>query len=198
MKSNPATEKAILLAATQIFRREGLAGARMQAIADAANINKALLHYYFDSKEVLFEAVRQEAVRELRNALAFLETESTATLPQLLTRAATQLYSLAQADTDLFLFLCTELRRHPSTLSSGIDLHRSALQQRLSEAASTGLVRPTSAHTALTLLFALTVLPTFAHELVGAIADQSQVAATPVVRWPPDLVATQIIRMLQA
>jgi AcrR family transcriptional regulator len=34
-----------------------MAGARMQEIADKAKINKALLHYYYRSKQLLFEAV---------------------------------------------------------------------------------------------------------------------------------------------
>ncbi|WP_315821890.1 TetR/AcrR family transcriptional regulator [Paraflavitalea speifideaquila] len=39
----------------------GLAGARMQDIADRAGINKALLHYYFRSKDKLFDMIFQEA-----------------------------------------------------------------------------------------------------------------------------------------
>src|SRR4051812_50132081 len=49
-------EKRILDAAHQVFLRRGTAGARMQEIADEAGVNKALLHYYFRSKERLSEA----------------------------------------------------------------------------------------------------------------------------------------------
>lgn len=52
-----STEDFILNAAKLVFARKGLAGARMQEIADEAGINKALLHYYFRSKENLFNAV---------------------------------------------------------------------------------------------------------------------------------------------
>lgn len=51
------TEEKIFEAATDVFEDEGMAGARMQNIADRAGINKALLHYYFRTKEQLFEAV---------------------------------------------------------------------------------------------------------------------------------------------
>jgi TetR/AcrR family transcriptional regulator len=57
MVQNISTEERILNAAKKIFSRKGLDGARMQEIADEAGINKALLHYYFRSKEKLFEAV---------------------------------------------------------------------------------------------------------------------------------------------
>lgn len=51
------TEEKILAAATNVFVVKGMDGARMQEIADEAGINKALLHYYFRSKERLFEAI---------------------------------------------------------------------------------------------------------------------------------------------
>jgi TetR/AcrR family transcriptional regulator len=51
------TQEKIFDAAAEIFEEKGLAGARMQNIADKAGINKALLHYYFRTKDHLFEAV---------------------------------------------------------------------------------------------------------------------------------------------
>jgi len=51
------TEEKILKAAESIFLRDGYDGSRMQDIADEAGINKALLHYYFRSKDKLFEHV---------------------------------------------------------------------------------------------------------------------------------------------
>jgi len=56
----PDTESKILEGAKKIFILKGLDGARMQEIADEAGINKALLHYYFRSKQKLFEAVFTE------------------------------------------------------------------------------------------------------------------------------------------
>ena len=53
----PNTEGRILEAAKKVFIRQGLEGTSMQQIADEAGINKSLLHYYFRTKEKLFEAV---------------------------------------------------------------------------------------------------------------------------------------------
>lgn len=61
MKKDQSTEQKILEAAKSIFLEQGLAGARMQDIADKAGINKALLHYYFRSKDKLFEMIFTEA-----------------------------------------------------------------------------------------------------------------------------------------
>lgn len=59
------TEQRILDAAHAVFLRGGTTGARMQEIADEAGVNKALLHYYFRSKDRLAEAVFQRAATRI-------------------------------------------------------------------------------------------------------------------------------------
>jgi len=63
-KNDKSTEQKILEAAKQVFMEKGIDGARMQDIADKAGINKALLHYYFRSKEKLFEMIFMEEARK--------------------------------------------------------------------------------------------------------------------------------------
>jgi AcrR family transcriptional regulator len=71
------TQELILTAAKSVFAQKGYAGARMQEIADEAGINKALLHYYYRSKEKLFEQVFEEAVQKLlRPVGVFLADDS--------------------------------------------------------------------------------------------------------------------------
>lgn len=57
----------ILAAAERAFAGEGLAGARTDAIAAEAGVNKALLYYYYKSKEQLYEAVIEEQLREFND-----------------------------------------------------------------------------------------------------------------------------------
>lgn len=61
MQVELSTEQKIKDAARKVFIKKGFAGARMQDIADEAGINKALLHYYYRSKEKLFEVIFDEA-----------------------------------------------------------------------------------------------------------------------------------------
>lgn len=61
MADQTDTEQKIFEAAKQVFLEQGTAKARMQEIADEAGINKAMVHYYFRSKDRLSEAVFQEA-----------------------------------------------------------------------------------------------------------------------------------------
>jgi AcrR family transcriptional regulator len=67
-----STEERIIAAARKVFLSKGLAGARMQDIADEAGINKALLHYYFRSKEKLFDMIFMEAAQKLFPKINFI------------------------------------------------------------------------------------------------------------------------------
>lgn len=66
MEISTDTEQKILQAAREVFLEKGHDGARMQEIADSAGINKALLHYYFRSKQKLFRTIFK---RELQSML---------------------------------------------------------------------------------------------------------------------------------
>src|SRR5437016_11870439 len=59
------TRDAILQAAIQEFACYGIAGARTDAIARAARVNKALLYYYFKDKQTLYGAAMDHAFRQL-------------------------------------------------------------------------------------------------------------------------------------
>lgn len=75
-KKDETTEEKILAAARKVFTTNGLAGARMQDIADKAGINKAMLHYYFRNKEKLFEMIfLQEAGRFFPQINSIFEAE---------------------------------------------------------------------------------------------------------------------------
>jgi TetR/AcrR family transcriptional regulator len=63
------TRAAILQAATREFSREGIAGARIDAIARAARVNKALLYYYFADKDALYGAVLDQVFGGLTAAV---------------------------------------------------------------------------------------------------------------------------------
>lgn len=73
------TQKRILRAAVQEFSTHGLSGARTDRIAESAKVNKALLYYYFKSKQGLYAAaVESVAARVVGNALAEFAPEYSA------------------------------------------------------------------------------------------------------------------------
>src|SRR5882762_1236916 len=61
---------AILKAAINEFADHGIAGARTDAIARAARVNKALLYYYFKDKEAIYQAVLDHVFSGLRETVA--------------------------------------------------------------------------------------------------------------------------------
>src|ERR1700722_18102027 len=60
-----STARRIVATAEDIFAEQGLAGARMDEIARAAKVNKALLYYYFRSKEELYRFVLEALLSQL-------------------------------------------------------------------------------------------------------------------------------------
>jgi TetR/AcrR family transcriptional regulator len=65
MAESQDAESRILHAAREVFLAKGMHGARTQEIADKAGINKAMLHYYYRTKQQLFEAVFRSAFMEM-------------------------------------------------------------------------------------------------------------------------------------
>ena len=70
-----ATKAEILEAAEEEFARFGLTGARTEAIAARTGVTKAMIYYYFGSKEDLYKAVLQTPVADFMAAVASLELE---------------------------------------------------------------------------------------------------------------------------
>ncbi len=68
----------ILCVATEEFARKGLAGARIDEIAERTRTSKRMIYYYFQSKEGLYVAVLEEAYRRVREIEADLHLDDLA------------------------------------------------------------------------------------------------------------------------
>src|SRR5438045_3908441 len=64
MAENPDTETLIKETAKRILFQKGYLNATTQEIADEAGINRALIHYYFRSREKLMDTLIQEVIAE--------------------------------------------------------------------------------------------------------------------------------------
>jgi len=115
-------EKRILEAARKEFIAKGLDGARMQAVAASAGVNKALLHYYFRSKEKLYARVLEEILGAVWGELAgeFRARSPEAGLePMLRTVVSTYVRTLA-ANPEFPLFVFRELSGGGERLREGL------------------------------------------------------------------------------
>ncbi len=109
------TERKILEAAKKVFILKGMAGARMQEIADEAGINKSLLHYYFRSKDQLFEAVFIQALKGFFPSVAQIVMQDISLAEKIKFFAAEYSKIIAQ---NPFIpgFILNELNRDPEKL----------------------------------------------------------------------------------
>lgn len=112
-----STEQRIYTAAVDVFLEKGYDGARMQEIADRAGINKALLHYYYRSKEQLFKRVFADTVSAMFENISMVFT---AQLPfeEKLRRFSEAYISFLIQRPGLPLFLLTEIRLHPQLIEN--------------------------------------------------------------------------------
>ena len=117
-----STQAKILSAAKQVFLLKGMAGARMQDIADEAGINKALLHYYFRSKEKLFETIFSEALNQFFPKIAHI-IESDITLFQKIESFCSEYITTMQQNAYLPLFVLNEVNKQPEYFKEKFILH---------------------------------------------------------------------------
>jgi len=111
-----ATSQRIKEAARGVFLSKGYDGATMQAIADVSHVNKALLHYYFRSKDKLFLLIfKEELQRFSQPSFAAMEDPSKGLAERLETLIA-NVIQLVTKIPELPLFLMNEFQRNPDLI----------------------------------------------------------------------------------
>lgn len=109
------TEEKIFEAATEVFIEKGMDGARMQDIASYAGINKALLHYYYRTKDQLFNAVFEMILKQILKKFAPVFDE-TLTLEEKIRFFFKEHIAFLQANPRLPGFLLNEINRNPDRI----------------------------------------------------------------------------------
>jgi AcrR family transcriptional regulator len=109
------TEDKIFEAATRVFEEKGMDGARMQDIANKAGINKALLHYYFRTKDRLFDAVFQKVAGRMLMKFAPV-FEKDLTLEEKIRFFFRQHITFMQENPRLPAFVLNEINRNPARI----------------------------------------------------------------------------------
>ncbi|MCX7832670.1 MAG: TetR/AcrR family transcriptional regulator [Ignavibacteria bacterium] len=123
------TEKRILESARKIFHKKGFSGARMQEIANEAGINKAMLHYYFRSKQKLFDAIFIEGVEKIFPKIKELLNKEMPLFDKI--RFFVKSYiSLLQENYYLPGFVINELNQNPSLLTELINKNRFSILEK--------------------------------------------------------------------
>jgi AcrR family transcriptional regulator len=172
MKEERATEELILQCAEKVFHRSGFDGARMQEIADEAGINKALLHYYFRSKDRLFDAVFSAAVSRLvPPVFSMLNTQKP--LTEKIADFVRQYFMTVMEHPFLPGFIIHEMHRNPAhfrtVMAGGRFVKLDRLQQQLQEGIAAGCFREISVEQFMLNLFSLCAFPFAARNAMQAM-----------------------------
>ena len=132
------TEEKIMEAAKEVFIKYGLYGARMQDIADNACINKALLHYYFRSKEKLFDKIFEGA---LQKYFKQLDVFSDASLPvkQRILKYVENVIDFYSEYPQMSIFIIKEISLNPELFKEKVQAIKRTSGVKLIEALEEGI-----------------------------------------------------------
>lgn len=191
-ETEPDTEARILDAARRVFERRGVAAARTQEIADEAGVNKALLHYYFRSKEKLADAVFVRAAGALfAHILATLL--SNRPLRDKVQAVVTAQTEAAAANPYLPGFILCELRADPTRLTRllgetmPVETVRAqmlrALQADLDAEYAAGRLRRVEADVFLVSLVSQLVFPVAGAHMLDAVLGLDAAARERLAHW---------------
>jgi len=115
-KIDGSTEEKIKEAARTVFYKKGFAATRTRDIAEEADINLALLNYYFRSKAKLFEIIMMETLSGfIKNMLVVLNDENTS-LERKVEEIASRYIDLIIKEPEIPTFIVTEIRNNPNML----------------------------------------------------------------------------------
>ena len=174
-ESDLSTEERILKAAHTVFVREGTQAASLKDIAQEADVNQALLHYYFSDKKTLADTVFEEVVSDFLPQLQAILTSDQSVEAKVQTFVPTYIDAL-RANPYLPSYVIGELNQNPEELKERIrsmglapfeDLD--ALDEQLRQRAEDGTLRPISAEQFVVNLVALCIFPFVARPLLEAM-----------------------------
>jgi TetR/AcrR family transcriptional regulator len=171
------TEERIFDAATDVFLEKGMDGARMQDIATHAGINKALLHYYFRTKDQLFNTVFEMIARKMLRKFAPVFDENL-TLEAKIKFFFNEHITFLQENPRLPAFILNEVNRNPDRITNLLknieieDLWQKLYLQHKEEFARYNISKETLPQL-ITSIAALSVFPFAARGLIEAILSKT-------------------------
>ena len=175
--SDTSTEEKILSAAREIFFQKGFFGARMQDIADEAGINKALLHYYFRSKEKLFETIFREAFEKLVPRLIEVFSSELSFFDKV--RAFCEAYvTMAMENPFIPIFILNEMHRNPEGFEKTFGdipkkVPHTLLKSVIKKAVDDGLIREIDPPQLIMNMLSLCMFPTISRPMFQLVMNMS-------------------------
>ena len=173
MEKDRNTEQKILEAAEAVFHEKDFAGARMQEIAEQAGINKGLLHYYFKTKDALFEAIFSVALNSiLSKILVILEMDIP--LEEKISHMVDQYMTMLLRTPSLPKFVLNELNKNPDRFISkhmNKNAHAAfnSFVRSVEREAGRGKIKPIDPRQLFTNLLSLLIFPFVGRPLLQSV-----------------------------
>lgn len=169
MDTEKNAEERIFESAQRVFFEKGYDGARMQEIADAAGINKSMLHYYYRSKDKLFEGVFRTSLMDVI-APAIDLLSGPLPLRDKIERFIHLYIDQLRANPHVPAFVLYELGRHPERLRQFIGEHAQRVfpgfAAQIEEAVRRGEVKPVQPRHLVVNLIGLCIFPFIARPII--------------------------------
>ncbi len=170
------TDEKIFESATDVFLEKGMDGARMQDIADHAGINKSLLHYYYRTKDHLFNAVFEKIAGQMFKKFAPVFDEKLS-LEEKIRFFYREHIAFLQKNPRLPAFLINELHRNPERIKKliqGIDINKiwSTLESQHKEDLAKYNITRESIPQLMTSIAAMSVFPFLAKPIVSSLMER--------------------------
>lgn len=169
------TEQLILEAATREFAAKGFDGARTSNIAAEAGVTHAMLHYYFRTKEKLFERIFKDKIEYILNMVITPMVNSGGDIRQKIKTGIETHFDFLMNNRELPIFFITTLNSRPELyddirkfLFSTADKRKNALQAELDTARSNGEICQVEIVNLLADIASLNVLPFLAYPIMMA------------------------------
>ena len=177
-KKDNSTEDAILQVARKVFTQKGLSGARMQDIADEAGVNKALLHYYFQSKEKLFALIFDQEFEKFFSSLAVIISSDLGLFEKIKQIVGLDIERLVQFP-DMPLFVINEVSRNPDIMAKRLKpLQQNSVmetfQKQIAAEIQKGTIKSISAEQLLINIQSLSIFPFVAKPMLKKVLQKTE------------------------
>lgn len=191
-----SSQDQILIAAKNVFHRSGFSGARMQEIANEAGINKAMLHYYYNNKQQLFQAVFMQAFEEFAPQINVIFNTSEGIFDKI-RHFVSNYIDFVMENPDLPSFVIQELNNNPEFATSFMNHPDRPNPQpfidHLNEEIEAGTIRQINPKQLLLNIIALCAFPFVASVLVKGLLKISEEEFKIMMEERKILIANQII-----
>jgi len=200
-ETDKLTEEKIFEAATDVFVDKGMDGARMQDIASHAGINKALLHYYYRTKDQLFNAVFEMIAAKVLKKFAPVFDEKL-TLEEKIRFFFKEHITFLHENPKLPAFVLNEINRNPARIKKLLkNVHFETLWQKLYEQHKSELGKYNITETKLPQLMvsiaALSVFPFAARGIIEGILDKVEVDFDDFIEQRKEFAAEFVIKAIK-